>query len=427
MVQNYSGITFFGASRHTEWVDELGNLFGIASQAVAPFSKNRDWYAYGASTSTAWEGHFVFTGRTQTLTYTIEDNNTEGLTELVVNGTVVESWNGVSGSHNGTEDLTSLGLTIGQAYNVTVRGRKLASNDASVKIHWLGFEHTPSYTSPPTFVATDELTYAKMEDIVDGINEIKECESMPPYTFPYHEHSAGLNSATPVDVYIGNMYHTHDKLRYRVFNDSSTSTKGEAVFYINGVEVGTERGQDYADGTIDISGQSLTRGTKYEVKVAMRRYDSSTTENVTIGVYELVQVNDSIGIPAPPSWSAGDLVDDHTEQNWFATMIDRMHPNVTTEPSNYVPLFYAQPVVKVSPEGKWQWTRCAPTLHYKYDGDVSGTPEIFDDKGGVGTSIASLSTGNELQTYAIDTQIPAHYVGKIASGDDMDYCQESKL
>lgn len=416
MFSDYTGHTYLSSSKYEAWVKDLSMLFSLASRPIAPFSKLLEWFEYDHLViQNAWRGLFVYTGVSNILSYTIEDENTNGLTELVVNGSVVASWDGISGAHNGT--VTLAGLSAGSAYEVIVRGQDTSGNNgASVQVHWLGITNTVTYTVPPTFANASTVSYTDLSDLVDCMNEIAANRMIPSATFPYHQETNGHPNDTPIDIWIGNIVHTHNTLKYRIFNDSGSSDKIEMVFYINGIEVGTERGQDRAEGSINITAQGLTLGSKYEIKVAARRYDSASIETSITGIIWLVEENTLESIPDQTILSRDEVFNDADLLNWFSDVSKSIHP---LSPTKTVPMFYESPIVKVSPQGKWYWRRSKNNLYYKHDGS-EGTVELLDKDG---NSLDTLSSG-DIQIYDFGNSLPNHYIGLEIQGDDADYMQE---
>lgn len=418
IIPDYSGRTNFSASVHNNWNRILLSQFHRAAGDFTPFSKlDPEEYTYSGSTETAWQGYILYTGLTNTFRYDFTNNNTNSVTRIKVDGTTVKSATGTATDGAGTVTLS--GLTPNTVYPVTVEGEHTGGG-GGVIVDWLGLSHTPTYTAPPTF--TTAFTVSGLADIAAGIAQIEDLLDFPNATFPF-EQTTVTHVNDNYDVrWQGTFYYRHDKLFYRADNSEE---KGEFVVAVNGTEVVNDQTNGTATGTVDISSLGLTIGNRYDITAGVKRHDSASSEELTIGIQYLA-FRSALTQTAPTLWAEGDtLDDDNVDQdfNWQRDVINRIHPGAS---SPDVPFIYEQPAIKTPVGGsletdpKFYSRRLKPYLKYVYDGD--DTPEVFDISG---TSLADLSSSSGVQSYDLETNLVELPPGLLYHVDDVSTAQEA--
>lgn len=415
---DYTGRTFFSAAVQNEWSRTLLQYFARAAAPVIPFQTRISPYSIPSGTyTTAWIGYVLYTGDTDIFRYDYAHIGAGGESQILFDGVQIHAGTGAGAS--GTVDLSGIGglsLVAGTVYEVQLQSR-LSSGSPETDIYWLGLDHDPSYTTPPTLSNGGTYTAANATAVRDGINEIGEAVAMPIGSFGYEETEADHSDDNEDTRWRGYIVHSHNTLRYRLTTASDhPEGKMRWKIYVNSVEVATDTTQGTFEATADLTALGLTRGTRYEVIVTVRRTGTTSTVHINCDTWLLAE--ESGNTPASVNiWSHGDTDISAGNLNWYRDTINKIHPGAASPDT---PIYYRQPAIKVTGSNKYYLRHVRRYLRYRYDG--AGTPEV-EYGSGLALSVAlSATSGN--QSYDL-LRITGLALGQYYRVDDVDYAQEA--
>jgi hypothetical protein len=412
----YTGRKYFSASLSNEYTRSLLTSYAWAVSPRPIFSGLRS----AQTGNNIWTGYILYTGDTDSFRYRL-NHTVAGTTTIKVNGSGIASVNG-SGVKAGAATTAGLGLTPGEVYSVVL------DTDATCDPQWLGYSHTISYTSPPSFSNGNVLTAAQMNTLRTCLGQLESARDMPwsPNVLARRGapgHSNGYETDTAVVNFRGFVWHTHDTLRYRI-RHGTEQKKVISKIYVDGNDItGTDLREGTFDntvaGTYDISGLGLSRGSVYEIYTTVDRSGTSNSLRVFQWLFQLSEEAAADATP-PPVWAHGGTNVSATNMNRYGTIIDDIHP-AAAAPTK--PLYWEQPAVRTDPTGyRYYVQHRRKWLRYRVRSDVGGkTTELYygpnlnlryalpSDAGNQSFDLSSLKIGLGQYFYIEDCEFCTEY------------------